>query len=409
MVRGDEQDRGDRPDDRRRRAQAGELQRERRGRDGDDPGAHDRREPVRGQVRHDQTSRSNSRNSRRSRAHHARKLRARGRGERHAPIVRVFAMVRERRTRWQGTMAACGTAAADGPDSGPRHPRSARPRGGDRFVDPRGRCVAGDAAGGVCALACRGAGDRSAAGAPDSIRDRADRRGPSGARPGRPGVGGLPAARSRSRRAPGTGGSLVVQRRRRSPNSCCRMVARAPAAAPDASVRLIAGNSAAVTDLVRSGAADVGFTETPAAPADLSSLVVDEDELVVVVAPHHPWARARASPRMTSRRRRCCSGRRVRYPPTVEAWLDDAGLSLARAGGGTGDDGHHPPNARAGIAPAVMSLRTVDSDLADGALVQVPLLGPPLIRPLRAIWTGTPGPARHGIPRQRSAVPIAGP
>ncbi|NUU27262.1 LysR family transcriptional regulator, partial [Curtobacterium albidum] len=102
------------------------------------------------------------------------------------------------------------------------------------------------------------------------------------------------------------------------------------AVTPEASVRLIAGNSAAVTDLVRSGAADVGFTETPAAPPDLSSLVVDEDELVVVVAPHHPWASASVitadelaeTPLLL---REEGSGTRA----TVEAWLDDAGLTLA--------------------------------------------------------------------------------
>ena len=166
------------------------------------------------------------------------------------------------------------------------------------------------------------------------------------------------------------------------------------AATPDASVRLIAGNSADVTDLVRSGAADVGFTETPAAPIGLSSLVVDEDELVVVVAPHHPWASASAitsddlaeTPLLL---REEGSGTRS----TVEAWLDDAGLTLVPPAAVLETTGIIRANARAGIAPAVMSLRTVDTDLEDGALVRALLLGPPLIRPLRAIWSGRPGPA----------------
>ncbi len=115
---------------------------------------------------------------------------------------------------------------------------------------------------------------------------------------------------------------------------------------------------------------------------------------MVVVAPHHPWARASGitaddlaeTPLLL---REEGSGTRS----TVEAWLDDAGLSLAAPAAVLETTGIIRANARAGIAPAVMSLRTVDSDLADGALVQVPLLGPPLIRPLRAIWTGHPGPA----------------
>jgi len=166
------------------------------------------------------------------------------------------------------------------------------------------------------------------------------------------------------------------------------------AAAPDASVRLIAGNSTTVIDLVRSGAADVGFTETPAAPPELSSLVVDEDELVVVVAPHHPWARASSitaddlaeTPLLL---REEGSGTRA----TVEAWLDDAGRTLVPPAAVLETTGIIRANARAGIAPAVMSLRTVGRDLADGGLVRVPLLGPPLIRLLRAIWSGHPGPA----------------
>ena len=51
----DEQQRGDRPDDGGPGAESGELEWQRRGGDRDDAGAHDRREPVRRQVRHDQS------------------------------------------------------------------------------------------------------------------------------------------------------------------------------------------------------------------------------------------------------------------------------------------------------------------------------------------------------------------
>jgi DNA-binding transcriptional LysR family regulator len=158
--------------------------------------------------------------------------------------------------------------------------------------------------------------------------------------------------------------------------------------APDVSVRLIAGNSATVTEMVRSGAADLGFTETPAEMPDLSSLVVTEDELVVVVAPHHRWARTpsitaddlAATPLLL---REEGSGTRA----TVEAWAVGSGLRLSSPAAVLQTTGIIGANARAGIAPAVMSLRTVDADLAAGALVRVPLLGPPLTRPLRAIWS----------------------
>ncbi len=165
-------------------------------------------------------------------------------------------------------------------------------------------------------------------------------------------------------------------------------------AAPDVSVRLLAGNSAAVTDLVRSGAADLGFVETPIDAPDVSSVVVAVDELAVVVAPHHPWAHV---PGVTAREladtplllREEGSGTRA----TLETWLADAGLRLSPPAAVLDTTGIIRANARAGIAPAVMSLRTVDADLTGGTLVRVPLLAPPLIRPLRALWSGRLGPA----------------
>ena len=48
---------------------------------------------------------------------------------------------------------------------------------------------------------------------------------------------------------------------------------------------------------------------------------------------------------------------------------------------------HRSALARAGIAPAVMSILTVETDLAARSLIRVPLRGPALVRPLRAIWS----------------------
>lgn len=159
--------------------------------------------------------------------------------------------------------------------------------------------------------------------------------------------------------------------------------------APDVTVRLVAGNSAAVTDLVRSGAAHVGFVETPMTAPELTSSVIAEDELIVVVAPEHPWARAAsisaavlAGTALLLREEG--SGTRA----TVEARLQEAGLSLVAPAAVLETTGIVRASARAGIAPAVMSIRTVEADLAAGALVRIPLDGPPLVRSLRAIWSG---------------------
>ena len=52
-------------------------------------------------------------------------------------------------------------------------------------------------------------------------------------------------------------------------------------------------NSAAVLSAIRDRRAAIGFIESGATPAELDSLVVARDELVVVVAADHPWARRR--------------------------------------------------------------------------------------------------------------------
>ncbi|MBF4606336.1 LysR family transcriptional regulator [Curtobacterium sp. VKM Ac-1393] len=163
---------------------------------------------------------------------------------------------------------------------------------------------------------------------------------------------------------------------------------------PDVTVRLIAGNSTAVTGLVRSGGADLGFTETPAVAAGVSAQVIADDELAVVVAPDHPWARsagitAEVLAETALLLREAGSGTRA----TLDAWLGEAGLRASVPAAVLETTSIIRANAHAGIAPAVMSLRTVAADLADGALVRVPLAGPRLTRPLRAIWPGRPQPA----------------
>lgn len=58
---------------------------------------------------------------------------------------------------------------------------------------------------------------------------------------------------------------------------------------PEVQVRIRVMNSADVVAAVESRTIDVGFVESPTVPSSLQSLVVGHDELVVVVAPDHPW------------------------------------------------------------------------------------------------------------------------
>lgn len=171
-------------------------------------------------------------------------------------------------------------------------------------------------------------------------------------------------------------------------------------------VNMTVTNSADAIALVRSGKASLGFIETPAVPADLASLEVQRDSLVVVTAPTHPWARRRslltpdelAATPLVSRE----EGSGTRY--ALEYLLHAAGHEEIAA-----------PNVEfsttagvrsavaAGTAPAVLSALAVRDDLALGRLVAIPMVGLDMSRPLTAIWQGTEIPPQ-GAARDLVAV-----
>ncbi len=65
---------------------------------------------------------------------------------------------------------------------------------------------------------------------------------------------------------------------------------------PEVHPQLEVVNSAAVINAVEHGRAEVGFVEGGSTPSNLESLTLGHDELIVVVAAGHPWARRRAIP-----------------------------------------------------------------------------------------------------------------
>lgn len=159
-------------------------------------------------------------------------------------------------------------------------------------------------------------------------------------------------------------------------------------AAPGVSVELAAVNSVAVIEAVRKGRVDLGFVETPDVPQDVTATHLGSDEVVVVVAPGHPWAsRSLVSPSEVAATglisRESGSGTRR----TLELALADAGV--------TGDIA--PPAAvlattagiratvLAGSGAAALSLRAVIDDVRAGSLRTVPVDMPAMTRPLKAI------------------------
>lgn len=161
-----------------------------------------------------------------------------------------------------------------------------------------------------------------------------------------------------------------------------------------AAIVLTATNSVTVIDQVRQAEADLGFIESPTNPKGLRSRVIGHDELVVVVAPDHPWA--------------------VRREPVTAAELAVTPLVSREEGSGTrhalmvalasalGVAESQPSTALvlsttsavraavvAGAGPAVLSELAVSDDLASGRLVRVPLADIDLRRALRVVWLGS--------------------
>ncbi len=165
----------------------------------------------------------------------------------------------------------------------------------------------------------------------------------------------------------------------------------------DAQLQLTSGNSDFVISQVHDGTASVGLIETPEIPADLASATIRIDELVVVVAPAHPWAR-RAQPVSVDDlateplvTREQGSGTRR----TLELALHQAHpeTSLAAPAAVLATTSAIRAAVAGGVGPAVLSSATVQDDIMRGVLRRVPVSGVTLTRPFTALWrSGTPLP-----------------
>ena len=147
-------------------------------------------------------------------------------------------------------------------------------------------------------------------------------------------------------------------------------------------------NSTQVLAGIHDGHLQLGFVETPHVPRGVHAMTLREDELVVVVAPEHPWAR--------------------RSKPLTPEELARTPLVVREGGSGTRDAfeellpsaARTPPvqelgsNAAvrvavaSGAGPAVLSMLAVRSALEAGQLHRVPMAGDRLRRLLTAVWSG---------------------
>jgi DNA-binding transcriptional LysR family regulator len=159
---------------------------------------------------------------------------------------------------------------------------------------------------------------------------------------------------------------------------------------PSVEVNLSVLNSDHVVEGVRAGRHDLGFIETSHRVVGLHTATLARDELVVVVAPGHPWKRRRkpvsaaelASTPLILREEG--SGTRRTY---LEA-CQSAGVEPVEPAQSLASNTAVRVSAMVGTVPAVLSQLAVRDAVASGDLVVVPVEGIDLHRPLRAVWTG---------------------
>lgn len=177
---------------------------------------------------------------------------------------------------------------------------------------------------------------------------------------------------------------------------------------PPVRVNLKVCNSREVFERIQHGGCDLGFVESPTVPRGIRWTVVGQDELLVVVAPTHPWSRRRrpltpeelaATPLVV---REVGSGTRV----SLEHHLTDH--RLVEPAVELSSNAAVKVMAASGAAPAVLSRLAVAQAIEAGELVAVPVEGLRLSRRLRAVWRGdlTPPAAEFlAVVRARQARP----
>lgn len=159
--------------------------------------------------------------------------------------------------------------------------------------------------------------------------------------------------------------------------------------AGEQSFRLTSGNSTFVIDEVRAGRAVVGLIETPDIPDDLDSALIRQDELTVVVAPEHPWAKGGTvsagelarTPLITRE-----SGSGTRRTLELALHTHHPQLIVAEPAAVLSTAGAIRAAVAAGVGPAVLSIAAVHDDIKHGTLIAVHIRDLVLSRPLTALW-----------------------
>jgi DNA-binding transcriptional LysR family regulator len=155
-------------------------------------------------------------------------------------------------------------------------------------------------------------------------------------------------------------------------------------ARPDVHPQLEIVNSHGVIEAIRENHSEIGFIEGLESPAGLQTLTVARDEIAVVIATEHPWARRRdvtvrdllTEPYLT---REPASGTRA----VATAALSRAGVELTPALQAA--SAQSLKRALAGGGFTLISRLAIEAEERAGVLAGLPLRGVGLQRELRAI------------------------
>ena len=165
---------------------------------------------------------------------------------------------------------------------------------------------------------------------------------------------------------------------------------------PDIHPQLEIVNSAGVIDAIRENRSEIGFVEGLDEPGGVQALTVARDEIVVVVAADHRWARRRAIParELTTEAyltRESASGTRA----VATAALAEVGINLTPSLQAA--SAQSLKRALTGGGFTLISHLTIEAETQAGLLVGLPVRGIDLRRELRVIARRRPalaGPAR---------------
>ncbi|AKK10423.1 transcriptional regulator [Corynebacterium uterequi] len=158
---------------------------------------------------------------------------------------------------------------------------------------------------------------------------------------------------------------------------------------PEVSVQLRAANSADTLTAVRESRVDIGFIESPVDVPDLSTRGVVTDQLRVIVAPTHPWARRSrgisvaelaAEPLVM---REAGSGTRIAFEQAMAtADVKDVASPALEVSSNAAVVG----SVVAGVGPAVLSEFVIAHPVRSQSVVIVDVVGLTITRTIRAVW-----------------------